>query len=51
MGTKNCLMTRVLRTPWSASTFLYKVEKGLAQADRGELISQQEIRRPMAKWH
>lgn len=29
---------------------LYKVEKGLAQADRGELISQDEARRRMAKW-
>jgi len=29
---------------------LYKVEKGLGQADRGELISQQEARQRMAKW-
>jgi hypothetical protein len=29
---------------------LYEVEKGLAQADRGELIPQQEVRRRMAKW-
>jgi predicted transcriptional regulator len=29
---------------------LYKVEKGLAQADRGEVIPQQEIRRRMPKW-
>jgi hypothetical protein len=29
---------------------LYKLEKGLAQADRGELIRQKEIRRRMAKW-
>ncbi len=29
---------------------LYKVEKGLRQADRGELISQEEIRQRMAKW-
>jgi len=29
---------------------LYKVERGLLQADRGELISQEEVRRRMAKW-
>ena len=29
---------------------LYKVEKGLNQADRGELISQEEVRQRMAKW-
>lgn len=29
---------------------LYKVEKGLSQADHGELISQEEVRQRMAKW-
>jgi len=29
---------------------LYKVEKGLRQAERGELISQEEARQRMAKW-
>ena len=29
---------------------LYKVERGLGQADRGELISQEEVRQRMAKW-
>ncbi len=29
---------------------LYKIEKGLRQADRGELISQDEARQRMAKW-
>lgn len=29
---------------------LYKVERGLREADRGELISQQEARRRMAGW-
>jgi len=29
---------------------LYKVEKGLRQADRGELISQEQVRQRMAKW-
>jgi hypothetical protein len=30
---------------------LYKIEKGLRQADGGELISQEEARRRMARWH
>jgi len=29
---------------------LYKVERGIQQADRGELISQEEVRQRMAKW-
>ena len=29
---------------------LYKIEKGLRQADRGELISQEEARQHMARW-
>jgi predicted transcriptional regulator len=29
---------------------LYKIERGLRQADDGELISQDEIRERMAKW-
>lgn len=29
---------------------LYKVDRGLRQADGGELISQEEIRQRMAKW-
>jgi predicted transcriptional regulator len=29
---------------------LYKVERGLQQADRGELISQDEVRQRMTKW-
>ena len=29
---------------------LYKIEKGLRQADRGELISQDEARQRMARW-
>ncbi len=29
---------------------LYKVERGLRQADRGELISQEEVRQRIAKW-
>ena len=29
---------------------LYKIERGLRQADNGELISQEEVRQRMAKW-
>jgi hypothetical protein len=29
---------------------LYKIDKGIKQADAGELISQDEARRRMAKW-
>ncbi len=29
---------------------LYKVERGLGQADRGEFLSQEEVRERMAKW-
>ena len=29
---------------------LYKVEKGLRQADRGELISPEDVRQRMARW-
>ena len=29
---------------------LYKIERGLRQADHGDLIGQEEARRRMAKW-
>ena len=29
---------------------LYKVERGLRQADRGELLTQEEVRERLAKW-
>lgn len=29
---------------------LYKIERGLRQADGGELISQEEARQRMARW-
>jgi len=29
---------------------LYKIEKGLRQADRGELLSQEEVRERVSKW-
>ena len=30
---------------------LYKVERGLRQADRGELLTQEEVRERMGKWN
>jgi len=29
---------------------LYKIERGLQQADRGELLTQEEARQRMARW-
>lgn len=29
---------------------LYKVERGLRQADQGELLSQEQVRERIAKW-
>ncbi len=29
---------------------LYKIERGIGQADRGEFLSQEEVRERMAKW-
>ncbi len=29
---------------------IYKIERGLGQADRGDLITQEEARRRMGKW-
>jgi predicted transcriptional regulator len=29
---------------------LYKIERGLRQADRGELLTREEVRERMAKW-
>ena len=29
---------------------LYKIERGPRQADRGELLSEEEVRERMAKW-
>ena len=30
--------------------FIHKVERGIGQSDRGELVSQAEARERMAKW-
>ena len=58
MGTKQQILKAIEELPDDAKVedaldrlyLLYKVEKGLEQADRGELISQEEARLRMAKW-
>ncbi|MBI1792031.1 MAG: hypothetical protein HYR60_31275 [Acidobacteria bacterium] len=58
MGTKQQMLKAIEELPEDAGVedaldrlyLLYKVEKGLGQADRGELISQEEVRQRMAKW-
>ena len=58
METKQQMLKAIEDLPDDASVedaldrlyLLYKVERGLGQADRGELISQQEARQRMAKW-
>jgi predicted transcriptional regulator len=58
METKQDILKAIERLPDDASIedalerlyLLYKVERGLRQADRGQLISQAEARRRMARW-
>ena len=58
MGTKQQILKAMEELPDDAGVedaldrlyLHYKVEKGLLQADRGELISQDEVRLRMAKW-
>lgn len=58
VGTKQQMLKAIEELPEDAGVedaldrlyLLYKVEKGLGQADRGELISQEEVRQRMAKW-
>ena len=58
MGTKQQILKVIEELPEDACVedaldrlyLLYKVEKGLRQADGGELISQEEVRQRMAKW-
>ncbi len=58
MGTKQQILKAMEELPDNAGVedaldriyLLYKVEKGLEQADRGELISQEDVRQRMAKW-
>jgi hypothetical protein len=58
VGTKQQILKAIEELPDGAGVeealdrlyLLYKVEKGLDQADRGELISQEAVRERMAKW-
>ena len=56
--TKEAMLKAIADLPEDASIedaldrlhLLYKIEKGIAQADRGELISQEEARQRMVRW-
>jgi len=58
MNTKQELLKAIGELPDEANVedaleqpyLLYKVDKGIKQADAGELITQDEARRRMAKW-
>jgi predicted transcriptional regulator len=58
MGTKQQILKVIEELPDDASVedaidrlyLLYKIDKGIRQADRGELLSQDEARQRMAKW-
>ena len=58
MGTKQQILKVIEDLPDDASVedaidrlyLLYKIDKGIRQADRGELLSQDEARQRMAKW-
>lgn len=58
METKQRILKAIEELPDDASVedaidrlyLLYKIERGLRQADRGELISQGEARERMARW-
>ena len=58
MGTKQQILKAIEELPDDASVedaidrlyLLYKIDKGIRQADRGELVSQDEARQRMAKW-
>ncbi|HXV48195.1 MAG TPA: hypothetical protein VEB61_05285 [Candidatus Binatia bacterium] len=58
MGTKQQILKAIEDLPDDASVedaidrlyLLYKIDKGIRQADRGELLSQDEARQRMTKW-
>lgn len=58
METKQQILKAIEELPDDASVedaierlyLLYKIEKGLRQAERGDLISQEDARQRMAKW-
>ncbi len=58
METKQQILKAIEELPDDASVedaidrlyLLYKIDRGVRQADRGELISQEEARQQMARW-
>jgi len=58
METKQQILKAIEKLPDDASVedaidrlyLLYKIERGIRQADRGELISQEEARQRMTRW-
>ncbi|OGQ84685.1 MAG: hypothetical protein A3F90_12200 [Deltaproteobacteria bacterium RIFCSPLOWO2_12_FULL_60_19] len=58
METKQQILKAIEQMPDDASVedalerlyLLYKIERGLQQADRGELLTQEEARQRMARW-
>ena len=58
MDTKQQILKAIEELPDDASVedaferlyLLYKIERGLKQADNGELVTQEEARQRMAKW-
>ena len=58
MGTKQEILKAIAELPDEANVedalerlyLLYKIDKGIKQADAGELISQDEARQRMAQW-
>lgn len=58
MGTKQQILKAIEDLPDDASVedaidrlyLLYKIDKGIRQADQGKLITQDEARQRMAKW-
>ncbi len=58
MGSKQQVLKAIKELPDDAGVeeaidrlcLLYKIERGLDQADKGQLLSQTEVRQRMAKW-
>ena len=58
MGTKQQILKGMEDLPEEASVedaidrlyLLYKIDKGVSQADQGQLITQDEARQRMARW-
>ena len=58
MDTKQQILKDIEELPDDASVeeaferlyLIYKIERGLKQADNGELVTQEEARQRMAKW-